>query len=69
MDQNVARPTVRHVYRQQLPVMNATANQSGASILTSGWATTTLVLKQGDIISISGVNGVNPIFVPRFSGL
>lgn len=60
MDQNVARPTIG-AFTGSTPVMNATANQSGASILTSGWAVSTLVLKAGDIISISGVNGVNPI--------
>lgn len=59
MDQNVARPTIGAF--AGTPVMNATANQSGASIATSGWTASIAILNKGDIISIAGVNGVNPI--------
>jgi len=60
MDQNVARQTVG-VTNASNPTMTTAANQSGSSILTTGWAASTTVLKAGDIISIALVNAVNPI--------
>jgi len=60
MDQNIARHVVGLV-ASSTPVVNATAGQTGASILTSGWNATTQVLNKGDIVTFAGVNGVNPI--------
>ncbi|MEM1149069.1 MAG: P22 phage major capsid protein family protein [Pseudomonadota bacterium] len=36
------------------------ANQSGASLTTDGWSSSTQVLNQGDIFTIAGVYEVNP---------
>jgi hypothetical protein len=58
-DQNVGRQTVG-ACASSTPLVNA-ANQTGASIITDGWANSTTVLKAGDIVSFGGSNGVNPI--------
>jgi hypothetical protein len=42
------------------PLSNG-ATQDGASIITDGWAASTLVLEAGDIITFAGTNDVNPI--------
>lgn len=60
MDQNVLRHTVGALGTTSVPLIDG-ANQTGASILTKGFATSVTVLNRGDIISIAGVNGVNPI--------
>jgi hypothetical protein len=59
MDQNIRRQTVG-LTASSTP-LTVGANQSGASLLTNGWNTSTKVLNQGDIIAIAGVNAVNPI--------
>lgn len=60
MDQNVLRQTLGAPSTTSIPLIDG-ANQSGASILTKGWVASATVLKYGDIVSISAVNGVNPI--------
>jgi len=60
MDQNVTRFTTG-AFTLSVPTMTTAANQSGSSILTTGWTASTQVLNRGDIISILGVNSVNPI--------
>ena len=60
MDQNTGAQTVGTL-TGSTPTMTAVANQSGSSINTTGWADSTLVLKQGDIISIANVNAVSPV--------
>lgn len=57
IDQNTRVQTVG-TYAGSTPVVNG-AGQTGASIVTSGWAATTQVLNQGDIISFAGVFAVN----------
>lgn len=42
------------------PVVNG-ASQTGASLITSGWASGASSLKKGDIFTIAGVNSVNPL--------
>lgn len=59
MDQNVATQTVG-ILTGSTPLVTV-ANQSGSSILSQGWATSTLVLKQGDIVSFTSSNAVNPV--------
>lgn len=59
MDQNIRRQAVG-LCASSTP-LTVGANQSGASLLTNGWAVSTQVLNKGDIIAIAGVNGVNPI--------
>lgn len=58
MDQNVQS----HVYGPGggTPVVNG-ANQTGSSLVTSGWTASTKVLFAGDIITIAGVDAVNPV--------
>jgi len=41
------------------PVVNG-ASQTGASLITSGWASGTTTLKKGDVFTIAGVYAVNP---------
>lgn len=60
MDQNVAIHTSGTFTAGSTPVIAAGANQTGASITTSGWAVSTLVLKKGDVFTIGSVNQVNP---------
>lgn len=42
------------------PLVN-TANQTGASLITDGWATGAAYLLKGDIFTIAGVYSVNPL--------
>lgn len=62
-DQNVGRQTVGTCGASGghggTPIVTV-ADQVGSSILTSGWAWSTTVLKKGDIVSFFGSNGVNP---------
>lgn len=59
MDQNVRRQTVG-LCASSTPLVNG-ANQSGASLITNGWAVSTQVLNRGDIIAVAGMDAVNPI--------
>lgn len=58
MDQNIAN----QVYGPGggTPTVSG-ANQSGNSIVTSGWTASTKVLNDGDIIMFAGSNAVNPV--------
>ena len=58
-DQNVGRQTVG-LCASSTPLVNG-ANQTGASIITDGWAVSTQVLNKGDIVAFGLTNGVNPI--------
>lgn len=57
MSQNVNKHTVGT--DAGTPLTNG-AGQTGASLITDGWTNSTAALKQGDIFTIAGVNGVNP---------
>jgi hypothetical protein len=57
MDQNTRTFTVGS-YAGGTPVVNG-ANQTGSSIITSGWPNSTAILNQGDIISFANVFSVN----------
>jgi hypothetical protein len=59
MDQNIRRQTIG-LTTGSTPLVSG-ANQSGASLITNGWAHSAAVLNRGDIISVVGMNGVNPI--------
>src|SRR5207253_2609684 len=41
------------------PLSNG-ATQTGASIITDGWANSTAIFKKGDVVSFAGVYSVNP---------
>jgi hypothetical protein len=64
-DQNVARHTIGAMGTAGNVTSNPAvllANQTGATINTDGWdANITGILKKGDIVSFTGVYGVNPI--------
>lgn len=57
MDQNVRSHTIGA--HGGTPLVNG-ASQSGSSLVTDGWTASAAILKEGDIITIAGVNGVNP---------
>lgn len=57
MDQNVRAHTVGA--HGGTPLVNG-ASQTGSSLVTDGWSLSTQVLNKGDIITLAGVNGVNP---------
>jgi len=58
LDQNVRNFTVGPLGGS--PTVNATAGQTGASIVTTGWTASGLRLNQGDVITLAGVFAVNP---------
>jgi hypothetical protein len=59
MDQNTRIQTVGPLGGS--PTVNATAGQTGASIITTGWtAAAASRLNKGDIFTMAGVNAVNP---------
>lgn len=53
---------IEHILIEQLgagggtPVVNG-ASQTGSNIITSGWPNSTLVLKKGDVVKFTGING------------
>lgn len=57
MSQNVASHT--NGAHGGTPLVNG-ASQTGSSLVTDGWTTSTAILKKGDIITLAGVNGLNP---------
>lgn len=58
MSQNVPNQLVG-ITAASTPITNSASGQIGSSIITSGWANSTVVLNQGDIITIAGVFAVN----------
>lgn len=59
--QDPARPTFTTGYfGASTPVVNG-ANQTGSALNTSGWASGGTQLVKGDIITIAGVDSVNPL--------
>lgn len=57
-DQNVCRHTVGT--KSGTPLTNG-AGQTGASLITDGWGNSEVILKQGDIFTLTGVNMVNTV--------
>lgn len=69
-DQNVAQHTTGTFTTGSTPLVNAVSSTVAystvltdyqQSLVTDGWAVSTLVLKAGDVITLTGVNAVNPI--------
>jgi hypothetical protein len=58
--QNIQRHTTGTFTTGSTPLVNA-GSQTGASLITDGWANSTAVIKDGDIFTLAGVNAVNPI--------
>lgn len=48
------------VFTASTPLTNG-AGQTGSSLITDGWASGATALKKGDIITVAGVNSVNPL--------
>jgi coat protein Gp5 len=59
--QDPLRPThTTGTFTASTPVMSG-AGQTGSTISTTGWASGASTLKKGDILTIAGVNSVNPL--------
>lgn len=58
-DANVAKFTTGS-YTASTPLING-ASQTGSSLVTDGWASSAATLNKGDIFTIAGVYGVNPV--------
>jgi len=61
MDQNIQTHTTGTHTSGSTPVMNGATAEGASSLAIDGWANSTAVLKQGDIITIAAVYGVNPV--------
>ena len=61
MTNNVASHTTGLFTTGSTPLMNGSTSSGATSIVTDGWAFTTAIFKEGDIITIAGVNSVNPL--------
>jgi len=58
-DQNITTHTVGA--HSGTPVMNGATAEGATALNIDGWPNTTTVLKKGDIFTIAGVYGVNPV--------
>jgi hypothetical protein len=61
MDQNIQSHTVGTWDSGSTGVMNGATAEGASSLVTNGWAADTDILKQGDVITIAAVYGVNPV--------
>jgi len=61
MDQNIVTHTVGTWAAGSTGVMNGATAEGATSLVTDGWAVSTAILKKGDVFTIAGVYGVNPI--------
>lgn len=61
MDQNISSHTVGTHTSGSTPVMNGATAEGATTLAIDGWANSTAVLSQGDIITIAGVGAVNPV--------
>ena len=52
-----------------VPVVNATAGQTGTNIQTSGWTPSRIILKKGDVVEFAAVNAVNAMTRSLYGGL
>ena len=59
MDQNCNTHTTGTFTTGSTPLVKGAA-QTGASLITDGWANSTAVIKKGDVFTIADVNHVNP---------
>lgn len=60
-DQNVASHTVGTWDAGSTGVMNGATAEKATSLVTNGWAASTVILQKGDVFTIAGVYGVNPV--------
>ena len=67
MDQNIQTHLVGHHSAGATPVMNGATAEGATSIVTDGWSGAN-TLKKGDVFTIAGVVGVNPISGQAWEG-
>jgi len=60
MNQNCPVHTKGTFTTGSTPLTNGAGSEGDTSIVTDGWAASTLVLTQGDVFTVAAVNGVNP---------
>ena len=60
-DQNVSAHVTGTHETGSTPVMNGATAEGATSLATNGWANSTTVLKKGDVFTVAGVYGVNPV--------
>lgn len=61
MDQNIQTHTVGTWNAGSTGVMNGATAEGATSLVTDGWANSTVVLQAGDVFTVADVYGVNPI--------
>ena len=61
MSQNIQSHTVGTWSTGSTGVMNGATAEGATSLVTDGWAVSTTILSQGDVFTIAGVYGVNPV--------
>lgn len=61
MDQNIRAHTVGTWDAGSTGVMNGATAEGATQLVTNGWAASTVILQKGDVFTIAGVYGVNPI--------
>lgn len=61
MSQNLQAHTVGTWNAGSTGVMNGATAEGATSLVTNGWAASTAILKQGDVITVAAVYGVNPV--------
>lgn len=66
MDQNIQTHLVGA--HSGTPVMDGATAEGATSLVIDGWPNATLVLKEGDVFTIAGVVGVNPISGQAWEG-
>lgn len=60
-DQNVQTHTTGTWSTGSTGVMNGSTAEGATSLVTDGWANSTAILKKGDVFTVAGVYGVNPV--------
>jgi len=60
-DQNVRNHTVGTWDAGSTGVMNGATAEGATSLVTNGWAASTVILQAGDVFTIAAVYGVNPV--------
>ena len=61
MSQNIQTHTVGTWSTGSTGVMNGATAEGATSLVTDGWAASTVILKQGDVFTVAAVYGVNPV--------
>ena len=60
-DQNIVRHTTGVFETSATPLMNGSTSSGATEIVTDGWNGTSSTVKKGDVFTIAGVYGVNPM--------